>query len=204
MTLKILLIRHGETDGNLKGFVQNADTPLNTVGKNQANLLYKELGKRNISQILSSDYLRARQTIESFVEETNIPCSWSAILRERDFGELKGKFYKDINSSKVFEESFSPPGGENLQQFEKRVDSAWNEILKVSNSLTGELAIVTHGLVIKDFLKRKLFLAKSISSKYEIVPNTSITIFEPIYPFNVVEFASIKHLKSFNINKGIA
>ena len=58
----------------------------------------------------------------------------------------------------MFEESFSPPGGENLQQFEKRVDSAWNEILKVSNSLTGELAIVTHGLVIKDFLKRKLLL----------------------------------------------
>ena len=204
MTLKILLIRHGETDGNLKGFVQNADTPLNTVGKNQANLLYEELDKRNISRILSSDYLRARQTIENFVGKKNIPCSWSPILRERDFGLLKGKFYKDINSAKVFEESFSPPGGENLPQFEKRIDSAWNEILKVSYSLRGELAIVTHGLVIKDFLKRKLFLDKSISSKYEIVPNTSITIFEPIYPFNVEEFASIKHLKSSDINKGIA
>ncbi len=202
--MKILLIRHGETDGNLKGFVQNANTPLNAVGRNQANSLQDVLGKRNISKILSSDFMRARQTIERFVRKKNIPCSWSKILRERDFGELKGKFYKDINNSEVFKDSFSPPGGENLTQFETRIDSAWDEIIKVSNSLRGDLIIVTHGLVIKDFLKRKLFVDKSISSKYEIVPNTSITIFEPSYPFEVIEFASTKHLKSENVNQGIA
>ena len=41
--MNILLIRHGETDGNLKGFVQNANTPLNASGKNQATLLHKAL-----------------------------------------------------------------------------------------------------------------------------------------------------------------
>ena len=201
--MNILLIRHGETDGNLKGFVQSANTPLNAVGKNQANLLHQVLGKRNISKILSSDLMRAKQTIEKFVGEKNIPCSWSEILRERDFGELKGKFYKDIDNTEVFEASFSPPGGENQKQFETRIDSAWNEIIELSSSLSGELGIVTHGLVIKDFLKRKLFLDKSICSKYEIVPNTSITIFEPSYPFKVVEFASTKHLESVSVNQGL-
>ena len=43
--MNILLIRHGETDGNLKGFVQNANTPLNASGKNQA-LLHKALDRR--------------------------------------------------------------------------------------------------------------------------------------------------------------
>jgi len=202
--MNILLIRHGETDGNLKGFVQNANTPLNASGINQATLLHKVLDKRNISKVLSSDFTRAKQTIKKFAQEKNIPCIWTTTLRERDFGELKGMFYKDINRMEVFKENFSPPGGEDIEEFEMRVDSAWGEIIKVSHSLAGELAIITHGLIIKDLLKRKLFLGDTVTPKYEIVPNTSITIFEPTCPFKVVKFACTKHLKSVSVNQGIA
>ena len=139
---------------NLKGFVQNANTPLNASGKNQATLLHKALNKRNISKVLSSDFTRAEQTIKKFAQEKNIPCIWSATLRERDFGELKGMFYKDINKTEVFEENFSPPGGEDLKEFKTRVDYAWDEIIEAGNSLSGELVIITHGLIIKDLLKR--------------------------------------------------
>lgn len=202
--MNILLIRHGETDGNLKGFVQNANTPLNASGKNQATLLHKALNKRNISKVLSSDFTRAEQTIKKFAQEKNIPCIWSATLRERDFGELKGMFYKDINKTEVFEENFSPPGGEDLKEFKTRVDYAWDEIIEAGNSLSGELVIITHGLIIKDLLKRKLLLDDTVTPKYDIVPNTSITIFEPICPYKVVKFACTKHLKSIEINQGIA
>lgn len=202
--MNILLIRHGETDGNLKGFVQNANTPLNASGKNQATFLHKFLDKKNISKVLSSDFTRAEQTIKKFVQEKNIPCIWSTNLRERDFGELKGMFYRDINKTEVFEENFSPPGGEDREEFETRVDSAWNEIIEVGNSLAGDLAIITHGLIIKDLLKRKLFLDDVVTQKYDIVPNTSITTFEPTRPFKVVKLACIEHLKSIEINQGIA
>ena len=202
--MNILLIRHGETDGNLKGFVQNANTPLNASGKNQATLLHKALNKRNISKVLSSDFTRAEQTIKKFAQEKNIPCIWSATLRERDFGELKGMFYKDINKTEVFEENFSPPGGEDLKEFKTRVDYAWDEIIEAGNSLSGELVIITHGLIIKDLLKRKLLLNDTVTPKYDIVPNTSITIFEPTCPYKVVKFACTKHLKSIEINQGIA
>lgn len=202
--MNILLIRHGETDGNQKGFVQTADTPLNDVGREQATSLEERLSGRNISKILSSDFIRAKQTIEKFASRHNIPCQWSENLRERDFGELKGKFYKDINSTQVFKDDFAPPGGEDLEKFEKRVDFAWEQIISAGKPLSGELAIITHGLIIKDLLKRKLLVKDSLRKKYEIVPNTSITIFENKIPYKVLELANTKHLETLNLNKGIA
>ena len=202
--MSILLIRHGETDGNLKGFVQTADTPLNKVGERQAAFLRKTLALKNISKIISSDFIRAKQTIEGFAKKYSISCEYSQNLRERDFGELKGKFYRDINSIDVFKDDFAPPGGENLEQFEARVDAAWDQIINMVSGQIGKLAIVTHGLIIKDLLKRKLSLDQSLRQKYEIVPNTSVTAFEPFYPYKVTDFANTEHLKHLTLNKGIA
>ncbi len=202
--MDILLIRHGETDGNLKGFVQTADTPLNKVGRSQASSLQTTLAARNIKKIISSDFIRARQTIEEFAKKHNISYEHRESLRERDFGELKGKFYRDINSVDVFKDDFVPPGGESFQQFKDRVDVAWSEIISMIKGQIGQVVVVTHGLVIKDLLKRKLLLGNSLNKKYEIVPNTSVTTFEPIHPYKVTEFASIKHLKHLKLNRGIA
>ena len=106
--MNILLIRHGETDGNLKGFVQNANTPLNASGKNQATLLHKALDRQNISKVLSSDFTRAEQTIKKFAQEEIFLAFGQQPYAREDFGELKGMFYKDINKTEVFEENFSP------------------------------------------------------------------------------------------------
>ena len=59
-------------------------------------------------------------------------------------------------------------------------------------------------LVKKYAAKRKLLLDDRVTPKYDIVPNTSITIFEPTCPYKVIKFACTKHLKSIEINQGIA
>lgn len=58
--LRILLIRHGETDHNVKGIIQGQlDTPLNALGRIQASLLGKALGSEKIDDIYASPLQRA-------------------------------------------------------------------------------------------------------------------------------------------------
>ena len=58
--LRILLIRHGETDHNVKGIIQGQlDTPLNALGRIQASLLGAALGSERIDDIYASPLQRA-------------------------------------------------------------------------------------------------------------------------------------------------
>lgn len=62
--MKLLIIRHGQTDGNVKGLVQGAglDLPLNETGRAQAAAAAEKLLSLYLPVIYSSTMLRARQT----------------------------------------------------------------------------------------------------------------------------------------------
>ena len=69
------LIRHGETDLNASRTIQWPQTPLNPQGRWQANRVAAALQDKNIGYIISSDYVRARETAEQIHRITTAPMS---------------------------------------------------------------------------------------------------------------------------------
>ena len=58
--MTILIVRHGETDGNALRILQRADVPLNERGQQQAAQLARRLCADGFVHILCSDFERAR------------------------------------------------------------------------------------------------------------------------------------------------
>jgi broad specificity phosphatase PhoE len=94
--MRFYLIRHGESEGNARAIHQDSTTPLSQIGKFQANLMARRFSKINVDVILSSDYMRARQTAEAISSVINKPVEENMLLREiRRPNELIGKSIHD-------------------------------------------------------------------------------------------------------------
>jgi len=91
--MSILLIRHGETALNVARVLQPADTPLSARGVAQAEALARRLATLNITSILSSDLPRALRTAQAISAATGAAIDTSALLHERNFGDLRGQPY---------------------------------------------------------------------------------------------------------------
>ncbi len=192
--MTLLLIRHGETDMNTNRVVQFPDTPLGKHGLRQADLLGQSLRSRPIARVLTSDYARAHATAEHVARHTGAELVVLPRLRERNFGDIRGTSYADLGELDIFAPDFSPPGGESWELFDRRVDSAWAEVLEHAAAMSGEIAIVTHGLVLRSLFSRTLDLCGHALDSNLVVANTSVTIVDREPPWRVRELAGIAHL----------
>ncbi len=80
----LYIIRHGQTDYNLKKIVQGSgvDSDLNETGKTQAKLFYKKYQHIEFELLLSSSLKRSHQTVAPFVQQG---ISW---IQDRDLDEI--------------------------------------------------------------------------------------------------------------------
>jgi len=89
---KIFILRHGQTDWNVKRLIQGQkNPPLNPAGKRNVKELEKELQHISFDVVYSSDLLRAKQTAEIIAKERNLLVTTTKLLRERAFGKYEGK-----------------------------------------------------------------------------------------------------------------
>jgi broad specificity phosphatase PhoE len=95
--MKLLFIRHGQTDYNKNKLPQGQeiDASLNGTGINQAREAAKSL-PRNIDIIISSPLKRAFQTAEILNEILNKKIEFSDDIKEFSYGELAGKPWPEI------------------------------------------------------------------------------------------------------------
>lgn len=193
--MAILLIRHGETDLNVAQVIQLPETPLSMHGSLQADKLGRSLTHRPIELILTSDYERARTTAERVAHYTGARLIESPLLRERNFGEIRGRPYTEFNDVDIFGPDYKPPGGESWEVFHSRVDTAWNEVRAQAQILPGDFAVITHGLVLRSLFERKLEISNHTISKDSVVANTSVTIVDNEPPWQVIKLASTDHLQ---------
>ena len=193
--MTILLIRHGETDGNASRIIQHPETPLNARGRAQATKVAIKISEeRNVEAVISSDYRRAQETALEISDRIKIPPTFSDSLRERNFGDLRGKSYDQIGDADLFAEDFVPPGGESWAKFRERVDSAWDNITERKKDLRGTLVIVTHGLFIRSLIERTIHIRKELTYDELIVQNTSVTCVTGTPPWEVAVLANTDHL----------
>src|SRR5580704_2394624 len=91
--MTILLVRHGETDGNAARILQRPDVPLNDRGLRQAEQLARRLSAVGFARILCSDLLRARMTAAPLAARSGVAIEQNPLLQERNFGDLRGMAY---------------------------------------------------------------------------------------------------------------
>jgi probable phosphoglycerate mutase len=102
------------------------------------------------------------------------------LLRERNFGDLRGQPYDTLPSDPLRMRD-APPNGESADEFEARVAQAFAEIVRRRAELADDLVVVTHGLVIGAMLARHVDLAGAGDLPGHL-GNTSLSVIGSIAP----------------------
>ena len=187
----IYLIRHGETAGNAAGVVQMPETPLSERGLEQAEHLGARLAEAGIGQILTSDYARAEMTAQAVRQATGSPLEIHEVLRERNYGDLRGRPYTEVGQY-ILMEGYEPPNGESWEVFHERVDRAWDCVRSAIAGTQDSLAVVTHGLVCRSLLRH--FRLPDGAEPPERFGNTSVTVIQAAEPWLASVLACTAHL----------
>lgn len=150
-TTRIILIRHGESEGNAESrFGGHLPMSLSLQGRLEAVETAKALAKEEIDAIYSSDLLRAVETAMPLAEVKKLPINESNAFRERNVGVLQGltfkeaakKFPEDYNALLMRDFDYVIEGGESYRQVLKRASGGLKEVLKKHKR--GCVAIFTH------------------------------------------------------------
>ena len=188
----IYIIRHGQTALNAAAVVQPADTPLNERGIGQARLLGVRIRSLGVTHVITSDLPRAVTTAQPIVHATSASLEHTPLLQERNFGDLRGTPYADLDRD-IFADGYEPPNGESSGVFDGRVREAWAHVVKARRRLDGSLAVVTHGLVCRSLLLQCLEPPPGAPVPSPFA-NSSLTIVEPSAPHRVRLLDCVGHL----------
>ncbi len=158
--MKIYLIRHGETTGDVKGLYGGTyDDHLSKKGIGQVKKLAQKLDK-NIEIIFSSPYLRAKETAEILSKSLKVPVEIKDDLRERNvysfmsgqpIEEMTKKHPEEVAKLQDYKQAIADAEG--YEDFMKRVLAAIDE---AASSTHQTIAIVTHGGPIRCFYREVL------------------------------------------------
>lgn len=154
--MKLFLIRHGQTDWNIKGKIQGShDIELNLTGIKQAEELSNKIleDKYKFSKIYSSPQKRAIKTAEILDKVTNVEYIPIEGLQEINLGEWEGLSWAEVKEKYPIEYDewyinrryTKPPKGESYQDMLQRVLTS---IYKIINGNCDDVVIVTHSAVI--------------------------------------------------------
>uniref|UniRef100_A0A2D4LCS1 Fructose-2,6-bisphosphatase TIGAR n=1 Tax=Micrurus spixii TaxID=129469 RepID=A0A2D4LCS1_9SAUR len=126
-----LFVTHGQTRYNKEKIMQGqgVNEPLSDTGFRQADAAGMYLSHIRFTHVFTSDLIRAKQTTASILRNSQhckeIPVKCDARLRERKYGVAEGRPLGDLKAmAKEAGEpylSFTPPGGESLDEVKARV-----------------------------------------------------------------------------------
>lgn len=161
--IRLLLVRHGETEWNRQGrFQGQIDVPLNDNGRLQASKAGEFLKEVKIDFAVSSPMARPKETAEIILQShPNVELKYNADLREISHGLWEGKFEKEIEQEypgelerwRTIPAQVQMPEGENLQQVCERSTSVWQSIIHKALSEQRNIGlIVAHDATNKTLL----------------------------------------------------
>ncbi|MFH1506718.1 MAG: histidine phosphatase family protein [archaeon] len=163
--MKIFLIRHGETTGDIEDrYGGDYDDYLTEKGQEQVKALAEKLKGKGIQFIYHSSRIRAYETARILGEALDIDLREVSDMRERNnYGvvtgmkksEAKEKHPKEVEKLETIWMHHGVTGSEDYESFKKRVVAAFEGIL--DNDEHDVIAIVSHGgpisCITRDILK---------------------------------------------------
>ena len=163
--MKLLLIRHGQTDWNLlEKYQGQTDIALSGEGIRQADLLAQNFPVDTLDIIYTSDLQRAVMTAERLAEKFSAPLYADKALRELNFGAWEGLTYQEIAERWPQEvknlfgapEKLQIPEGETFLMLQRRAMDKINEIRAENEGKN--VAVVAHGAISKAILTALLHI----------------------------------------------
>ncbi|HEV2915554.1 MAG TPA: histidine phosphatase family protein [Pyrinomonadaceae bacterium] len=96
MITRVLLIRHGQSQGNAEGrFGGHTSTPLSARGRRQAEATALALSSKPLDAIYSSDLPRAVETALPLARLTGLEVQTREAYRERSVGVMEGLTFEE-------------------------------------------------------------------------------------------------------------
>jgi len=171
--LRLLLVRHGETDLNREHRMQgHSNLPLNARGRAQLSAVAGRVAGEGIDRVVASDLPRARESAEIVARPLGLAVETDARLREQHLGEWEGKPWKELPDLYPKEEiarfmvdpGFAPPGGETKRALRERLEAFLADLTATADGGTvlavthgGPLYVIMHVVLEMPYVERKRF-----------------------------------------------
>ena len=204
--MKIYFVRHGETEWNVKKIFQGVkDSPLTSLGKEQARKLKNRLNKLGFDYFYSSPLGRAKETLRILTENRkNITLGEIENFREIDMGEMEGvpreeferKYPVQFNNLWYNGKDYDPSEyrGENFQGVMNRVKKGL-DFLVTNHKKDDKILVVSHGIALEAIFACINNEGVETFSERKVPENTSLTIVEyKDNQFKILDFSNTSHL----------
>lgn len=148
---RLVLMRHGESEGNRdRVFTVTPAVPLTERGRAQVRAAALWIASTHApARLVTSPFVRARQTAEELATVLRLPIEVEEDLRERSYGELAGRPYTTLRTVADYEPAsywlWRPPGGETLTEVASRAGAVLDRIAR--SSPVDDVVVVSHGAV---------------------------------------------------------
>ncbi|MGN0316831.1 MAG: histidine phosphatase family protein [Lachnospira sp.] len=166
--MKIYIVRHGETNGNLRGVLQGwTDEPLNEKGRELAIITAQALSDIKFDVAISSPLSRAYETVEIILRENKrtVPqIQTDDRLKEMFFGEWEGLGLTEEKfeiPSEHFNDFYENPfafenseSGESVQQVCARTSEFYQELITRPELQNKTILLTTHGFALRAMLQQ--------------------------------------------------
>jgi len=152
--MQLLLVRHGESVGNVAQVMQGSDDPLTDNGRRQAHAIARALAERgNIRRIYASPLARALETAQTIGAALEIAPELRPGLAEINIGRAAGyslkewiaKYPEDSAGFHVNGVDYVFPDGESGRQLGTRVAAELDQIIAAHRGEEGATVVVSHG-----------------------------------------------------------
>lgn len=150
MAVEFTFIRHGQTVGNAAGLWQgHTDSPLSSLGRDQAERLGERLANKHFDLVVSSDLGRTVETASALQRPIETDQRW----REAYSGDWEGLKFTDVAerypadlAALMAGQDVAIGGGESLFETMDRSTGALKELAERVGS--GSVAVISHGMVL--------------------------------------------------------
>jgi broad specificity phosphatase PhoE len=155
--MDLLLVRHGESEGNLAGRLQGSvDSPLTPLGRSQAARVGDWLKARGLrwTAAYASPLARARDTAGIIAEKTG----WPAPILDEDLREVGAGSLESLTREEIFRKyprfaeraitdlgDFEEFGGESYAGVQERVQRVLSKMLQRHKADADLVLLVAHG-----------------------------------------------------------
>jgi probable phosphoglycerate mutase len=147
---RLILVRHGESLSNVTRIfaTEPGDTPLTERGYTQARDVADLIAARfETALVVSSGYLRARETARIIAETLGLPPVVEPLLHEREVGVHRGQSYESIRSAPDFDPTrpwaWKPREGESFEDVRSRVAPILDRLAEAHRER--DVVVVSHG-----------------------------------------------------------